>query len=64
VARRERVAQVEGRALYATYSSISRVATKEREALLDGLEAIADEQFCGIVERAMVTSLLSGRRPL
>jgi SAM-dependent methyltransferase len=50
------------RALYATYSSINRLATGERERVLDELERIARDEFGGRVERNMITAVYLARR--
>jgi SAM-dependent methyltransferase len=50
------------RALYATFSSIARLAERERETLLDRIESIAETQFGGTVERRIVTPVYLGRR--
>lgn len=52
----------EARSLYSTWASISRLPHARREALLDGIEAIAESQFGGVVERKMVTPVYLGRR--
>lgn len=52
----------EVRALYSTFSSISRRPESLRVALLDELESIAEHRFSGIVEREMVTPIHLGRR--
>jgi SAM-dependent methyltransferase len=51
------------RALYATYGSISRLAAEERERLLDEIAHVADKQFGGNVNRNMITSLYTARKP-
>ena len=51
------------RALYATFSSIERRPVEERTAVLDELERIAADEFDGIVERAILTTLYTARRP-
>ena len=50
------------RALYATYSSINRLAAGERERVLDELERIARDEFAGRVERNMITAVYLARR--
>jgi SAM-dependent methyltransferase len=51
------------RALYATFSSIARLAPRRREELLDALAAIADDAFGGRVERPFQTALYTARAP-
>lgn len=50
------------RSLYATYSSVSRLADAERGRLLDALAATAEHEFGGRVERRMVTPVYLGRQ--
>jgi SAM-dependent methyltransferase len=50
------------RALYATFSSIARLAERSREALLDAIESVAEREFGGRVERSIVTPVYFGRR--
>jgi SAM-dependent methyltransferase len=47
----------QARQLYATYSHIARLPSERREAILDGIERIADVEFGGRVERQMVTPI-------
>ena len=51
------------RALYATFSNIERRPSEEREAVLDGLARIAAAEFGGVVERAILTTLYTARKP-
>jgi SAM-dependent methyltransferase len=51
------------RALYATFSPIAVVAEPRRTEILDGIAAIAEREFGGVVERELVTSLHTARRP-
>lgn len=51
------------RALYATFSNIERRPADERDRILDELERIAEDAFCGAVERAILTTLYSARKP-
>ena len=51
------------RALYATYSNVTALPPAEREALLNGLVAIATERFASRVERNMTTAIYTARRP-
>jgi SAM-dependent methyltransferase len=51
------------RALYATYSPITRLDAARRETVLDEIARVADEQFGGRVERNMITALYTARRP-
>jgi len=50
------------RALYSTWASIARLPDDAREAVLDGVERVAEREFGGIVERPMITVLYTGRR--
>jgi hypothetical protein len=50
------------RALYATWASVAHLPDAPREALLDGIESIAESRFGGVVERRMVTPVYLGRR--
>ena len=54
----------ETRGLYATYGSINRLPSAEREELLDAIARIADDEFDGRVERNMITSIYTARRPV
>ena len=49
-------------ALYATYSSISRLPEEQRKTILHQLMEIADKQFGGMVERKMVSPIYVARR--
>jgi SAM-dependent methyltransferase len=49
-------------ALYATFSSISRLPAPQRDALLDQLMTIAERDFGGNVARNMVTPVYVARR--
>jgi len=49
-------------ALYGTFSPIQALAPAKREAFLDQLARIADEQFGGQVERPFTTALYTARR--
>jgi SAM-dependent methyltransferase len=51
------------RALYGTYSEINARPTDDRERVLDALAGIAARQFAGRVERNMLTTLWTARRP-
>ena len=51
------------RALYGTFSPIARLDHERRAAILDGVARIAERDFGGRVERTLVTSLYTGRRP-
>lgn len=52
------------RALYGTFSAVNRLPGAEREDLLDALSEIAKNQFGGVVERHMLTSMYTSFRPL
>jgi SAM-dependent methyltransferase len=51
------------RALYATFSPIARLDEERRKDILDGVARIAELDFGGRVERTLVTSLYTGRKP-
>jgi SAM-dependent methyltransferase len=51
------------RDLYATFSPIARLPERERERLLDAVAQIAEAEFGGAVERAILTPLYTARRP-
>jgi hypothetical protein len=44
-------------------ATVIRRPRSERQALLDRVEALADDAFGGRVERNFVTALYTGRRP-
>jgi SAM-dependent methyltransferase len=50
------------RALYATYSSISRLEPDRRREVLDAVAEVASSAFGGRVQRRMVTPLYTARR--
>jgi SAM-dependent methyltransferase len=52
----------EVRALYGTFSSVNVLDASLREALLDAVCRIADEEFGGRVERKLVTAIYTARR--
>ena len=51
------------RALYGTFSPIARLDEARKTEILDGVARIADRDFDGHVERTLVTSLYTARRP-
>ncbi len=51
------------RALYGTFSPIARLDESRRTQILDGVARIAREDFGGRVERTLLTSLYTARRP-
>ena len=51
------------RGLYATYSPINSLDADRRRELLDSVERIAKTEFGGRVERPLVTSLYTARKP-
>jgi SAM-dependent methyltransferase len=51
------------RGLYATYSPINSLDADRRRELLDSVERIARTEFGGRVERPLVTSLYTARKP-
>ncbi|MGN6276527.1 MAG: class I SAM-dependent methyltransferase [Solirubrobacterales bacterium] len=52
----------EVRSLYATFSLIARLPPKEREDVLDAVEAVAEDSFGGQVERPFQTVVYTSRR--
>jgi len=51
------------RALYGTFSPIARLDEPRKTEILDGVARIAEREFGGRVERMLVTSLYTARRP-
>lgn len=51
------------RALYATFSPISRLAQVRRDEFLDAVAHVAEHEFGGRIERTLRTSLYTARRP-
>jgi len=51
------------RGLYSTFSPIGVLDPERRKALLDTVARIAEEDFGGHVERQLVTSLYTARKP-
>ena len=51
------------RALYGTFSPIARLDEARKTEILDGIAEIAERDFGGRVERTLVTSLYTARRP-
>ena len=51
------------RALYATFSPIARLEDDRRNEILDEVARIAEREFAGHVERTLLTSLYTARRP-
>jgi SAM-dependent methyltransferase len=51
------------RALYATFSPIARLDDTTRTQILDGIARIAEQDFAGHVDRTLITSLYTARRP-
>ena len=49
------------RSLYATFSHVAALPRLERDALLDGLVAIAANRFAGVVQRNMTTAIYTAR---
>lgn len=52
------------RALYSTFSPIARLDDEQRSEILDGVARIAELDFGGRVERTLLTSLYTARRPV
>jgi len=51
------------RALYGTFSPIARLDVARKTEILDGVARIAERDFGGRVDRTLVTSLYTARRP-
>jgi SAM-dependent methyltransferase len=51
------------RALYSTFSPIRALEPDRREEFLDSVAMIAEDEFGGRVERALITSLYTARKP-
>ncbi|CAN5229754.1 class I SAM-dependent methyltransferase [soil metagenome] len=51
------------RALYATFSPISRLEDERKTEILDAIARIAELDFGGRIERTLLTSLYTARRP-
>jgi SAM-dependent methyltransferase len=51
------------RGLYSTFSPLSALDPERREELLDSVARIAEDDFGGRVERPLVTSLYTARKP-
>jgi hypothetical protein len=51
------------RRLYSTFSPISALEPERREHFLDSVARVAGEQFGGCVEKPLITSLYTGRKP-
>jgi SAM-dependent methyltransferase len=63
IRRTERFDTARVRALYGTFSPISRLPAAERERLLDGIALVAEREFGGVVERPVLTVVYTARRP-
>ncbi len=51
------------RALYATFSNVTRLPRAEQEEILDEIARVAREDFGGIVDRTMLTAIYTARKP-
>jgi SAM-dependent methyltransferase len=51
------------RALYGTFSPIARLAEAHKSEILDGVAYIAEREFGGRVERTLITSIYTARKP-
>lgn len=51
------------RALYGTFSPIARLDDSRKKQILDGIARIAELDFGGRVERTLLTSIFTARRP-
>jgi SAM-dependent methyltransferase len=51
------------RGLYSTFSPIRSLEPDERERFLDSVARVAEHEFGGLVERPLVTSLYTARKP-
>jgi len=52
------------RALYGTFSPIARLEEDRRDEILDGVASIAEHEFGGHVERTLLTSIYTSRKPV
>jgi SAM-dependent methyltransferase len=50
------------RGLFATFSEITRLEPGQREQVLDAIVRVANEQFGGVIEKPIVTSIYTARR--
>ena len=57
-----RMSTDEVRALYATFSSISRLPPDEGQRVLDGVARVAEREFGGDVRRPFVTAVYTAER--
>jgi len=51
------------RALYGTFSPISRLEAERRDEILDAIAHIAEHEFGGHVDRALLTSIYTAQKP-
>lgn len=51
------------RALYGTFSPIARLDEERRDEILDAVAHIAEHEFGGRVERTLLTSIFTARKP-
>jgi len=51
------------RGLYSTFSPIARLDEPRKNEILDGVARVAERDFAGLVERALITSLYTTRKP-
>jgi SAM-dependent methyltransferase len=51
------------RALYATFSNVTRLPPPDQEEILDQIERVARHQFDGIVDRTLLTVIYTARKP-
>jgi SAM-dependent methyltransferase len=51
------------RALYGTFSPIARLDDASRNSILDGVARIAERDFGGRVDRTLITSIYTARKP-
>ena len=51
------------RALYSTFSPIARLEAGRRDEILDAIAHIAEHEFGGRVERTLLTSIYTARKP-
>ncbi|MGH7754052.1 MAG: hypothetical protein ACREN5_14695, partial [Gemmatimonadales bacterium] len=52
------------RALYATFSNVTRLPRSGQESLLDEIERVARDDFHGTVDRPLLTAIFTARKPL
>jgi hypothetical protein len=51
------------RALYTTFSNVTRLAVSDREVVLGEIERVAREEFGGAFDRPLLTAIYTARKP-